>query len=383
VTGADASLRGGSVGKAWGFLRFRGLPTNQNKSKFPQVVNLSYVDASPNITAYKTASTSFPNTLFVSAAGNTNTNFWNGNQILLDREHQLFPASLGGKYPNFITVGAINEDGSPARFSYFGVNVVDLAAPGENISSSIRDEQTVGVPTKSAFMSGTSQAAPFVSFTAALLFKLDFDDVSVIRRRIIASTDFNPALKGLVWSSGSLNIGKALAVRNDIIQLKNIDKSNKPDLVQGLIIEPLNLSVSVPVSSGMPLTKLILPVEQIRKIIFNYDTDVDGTIWSALIVSPGKENLEDGPRSLTFIKCRIDDIDSIRFLRDTGMGYLEARVSKVGIEEVSEITLADPPQSFPRRSRVNRAWNALFKEVPKSSFAAAIAMTEITFGDIR
>lgn len=89
--------------------------------------------------------------LFVAAAGNTGA----------DNDKQpMYPASL--KLDNLISVTFIDADGFMTGYSNYGTTSVDLAAPGNDIYSTI-----VG---SYYSMSGSSMAAPQVTAVAALLY---------------------------------------------------------------------------------------------------------------------------------------------------------------------------------------------------------------------
>jgi subtilisin family serine protease len=157
--------------------------------------------------------------LFVIAAGNGVEKVENGRRfrqgIDIDR-NKVFPASY--KLPNLIAVSAISPDGKTiATFSNFGPGTVQLAAPGADIESTVRhqDNRLFG------FESGTSQAAPFVSLTAGLIWAKDSKlSVSMVRKRIFYTADQDSNLSKFV-SHGRLNMLKAISVNQDLIELND------------------------------------------------------------------------------------------------------------------------------------------------------------------
>jgi subtilisin family serine protease len=90
------------------------------------------------------------NVVFVTAAGNEAAN----NDV-----KKSYPASE--RLPNVLSVAAIDAMGRLAGYSNYGINTVDLAAPGVNIRST--------VPGGYDTYSGTSMATPHVTGTIALL----------------------------------------------------------------------------------------------------------------------------------------------------------------------------------------------------------------------
>lgn len=134
-----------------------------------------------------------PNTLFVIAAGNDTSD----NDKLPD-----YPASI--KAPNKIVVAATNGYSEIAEFSNTGAVSVDVAAPGVAIEST--------APTNSYFfMSGTSQAAPFVTNAVALAKDanpaLSAADIKSI---ILGTVDVKAWLKGKVATSGIVNKARVI-----------------------------------------------------------------------------------------------------------------------------------------------------------------------------
>jgi hypothetical protein len=109
------------------------------------------------------------------------------------------PQYLSRFFPNVITIASTDEEGKPSSFTNYGVRSVQLAAPGENIQSSI----LVGME---APMSGTSMASPLVAGVAAGI-RADFPKISAadVRRILEYSATRDPRLAEVVSTSGWIN----------------------------------------------------------------------------------------------------------------------------------------------------------------------------------
>ena len=169
--------------------------------------------------------------LFVAAAGNPATGVGTNLDTAISDHSFGYPARLSKDSPNLIAVAAHDGAGNIDCFSNYGPTSVDLAAPGFEVDSIVS-------PATNKPLSGTSQATALVSLAAALLYSEGITTPGAIKRRLIASTDFRPALRDKVFSSGILNVEKATAFTHDILQFKDFH------IETGEIISPLSISIN-------------------------------------------------------------------------------------------------------------------------------------------
>jgi thermitase len=133
--------------------------------------------------------------LFVTAAGNTGDN--NDDPTL-----RRYPC--GYDRPTEICVTASNQNDALPSWANYGVATVDLAAPGNNIYSTLRNG-TYG------YISGGSMASPQVAGAAALILSTAYFSATDLKADILNNVDPIPALSGLVRTGGRLDICKAIA----------------------------------------------------------------------------------------------------------------------------------------------------------------------------
>lgn len=160
--------------------------------------------------------TGFERSLFVVAAGNNGIDISSTNR-------QLYPAMFGGEVRNnVITVTSHDTDGKLSSFANKGEKHVDIAAPGCEIPSWIKSTLT---PT---YLSGTSQSAPIVSFTAALYKTMRGATATEIKNRLIYSGDLikDVAERQLIRSRATLSPLKMLLPHFDYLNAF-IDGENK------------------------------------------------------------------------------------------------------------------------------------------------------------
>lgn len=117
------------------------------------------------------------------------------------------PAPAAFRLPNMINVAAINSTGSLSSFSNFGATTVDLAAPGENITTTGTGHGYID------FAGGTSFAAPFVAGVAALVRSQhpEFTAQQVVQR-ILSTTKPLSSLSGKTITGGIADAYYALRV---------------------------------------------------------------------------------------------------------------------------------------------------------------------------
>lgn len=166
------------------------------------VINLS-ISYHREISGLKPILDQHRNALFVVAAGN--------KPGRVSGEH---PAALGGQYPNLIVVGSLNQDGDfETKQSTWSPAHVEIAAPGCRVPVHEHDKERAIV-----LRSGSSLAAPLVSFTAAILNKYDFGGPADIKTRLLTSADYDLKLNGKVKGNLKLNIARAVAIANDVVE---------------------------------------------------------------------------------------------------------------------------------------------------------------------
>jgi subtilisin family serine protease len=148
--------------------------------------------------------------LFVAAAGNEHQN----TDLV---ENYYYPSAY--RLTNIISVAATDIHNNLLASSNWGKTRVDVAAPGENIFSTLPGGRY-------GYMSGTSQATAFVTGMAALLLSQNPKLTPVeIKALILASVDKIPQLEGKLATGGRVNAYQAL------IALRGGKPATKPGLV--------------------------------------------------------------------------------------------------------------------------------------------------------
>jgi serine protease len=130
--------------------------------------------------------------LFVAAAGNEG--------VSLDSS-PTYPASYNA--PNEIAVAATDDTDALASWSNYSADLVQLGAPGVNITSTV-----IGGGYQS--WSGTSMATPHVSGAAALVLSVCALPTSALKAALLDNVDPIPALASKTTAGGRLNVYRAV-----------------------------------------------------------------------------------------------------------------------------------------------------------------------------
>jgi subtilisin family serine protease len=182
-----------------------------------ELFNVSFrSEYSLGLQTYISQTTVINKSLFVVAAGNDSASLDDD-----PKKHKTFrdpnPDHGHKSLKNVIFVAALGRDGEHvARFSNYGGKTVQIAAPGVDIASTVRSGRL-------QTLSGTSQAAPFVTMTAAILHSEMPSNFSwqEIKQRILDTCDWVPTLEDYVKDGCRLNVLKATLVKTDLVELKD------------------------------------------------------------------------------------------------------------------------------------------------------------------
>lgn len=191
IAGANGSL----TSSDW----IRGLYFAKNNGV--NIVNMSFAGDLPS-KAERDAIQNFPG-LVVVASGNGGADAIGDN---IDGDPS-YPASY--RLPNMISVAATASGDALGKFSNYGPQSVDIAAPGVNIlgASSIQNGTSYY-----QYMSGTSMAAPHVTGLAALIWGYKPSlTMAEVRTAILESGDPIALLKGKTVTGRRINASNALA----------------------------------------------------------------------------------------------------------------------------------------------------------------------------
>lgn len=258
--------------------------------------------------------------LFVAAAGNDSAN--NDSQ-------PTYPASYN--VDNVIAVAAVDSTGALARFSNYGKNSVDIAAPGVDILSSVLNDEYKKY-------SGTSMATPHVAGVAALLKAYEPSmTYAQIKQRLLATTRPLSSLRGKT-QKGLVNAFNALTNQSGGVDPNDPESWTKADF--SLVSpSPYENNFSQTYEVEMPGAKKIAVFFSTFKTEYRFDTvvfkDAAGTVlgvWS-------------GDNSQTWSPIAEGDKITLEFTSDTSIVDQGFAITKIGYkaDQPSEPQQPTPP----------------------------------------
>jgi thermitase len=125
--------------------------------------------------------------------------------------------SYPAAYPEVLSVGAINPDGSRAEFSNYGT-YLDVVAPGTGIPSTF-------VHHRYAALSGTSMAAPHVTALAGLILSLnpELSNIEVMNIINRSTVDLGTPGNDPFFGNGLINVYNAMQLASKRIEATNTE----------------------------------------------------------------------------------------------------------------------------------------------------------------
>ena len=210
--------------------------------------------------------------LFVAAAGNNGLNI---DSI------PVYPASYD--LENILSVAAINSSGSLAGFSNYGVNSVDIAAPGVAIFSTMSADSSACTTSPPCYTSwnGTSMAAPHASGVAALMLGINNSlTPEELIQNILDTARPTATLNGKILTGGELDSGAAVAlsISSGRIQFSNYVPGQ--NVLQGSTITLTGIAIS---SNQNDISSTIIWKDEAGQVIgtgstLNYVADTNGVL---------------------------------------------------------------------------------------------------------
>ena len=151
---------------------------------------------------------------------------------------------------NIISVAASNYNDKLASFSNYGVNSVDLAAPGVSIYSTTKSGEY-------KYLNGTSMATPYVTGVAALIKSQNPSMTATqIKSKILDNCDILSSLSGKVATGGRLNAAKAMGIS---APTPTPTPTPIPTSIPTPVPTPIPTSIPTPVPTPIP-TSIPTPV---------------------------------------------------------------------------------------------------------------------------
>ena len=265
-----------------------------------------------------------PDFLFVVAAGNYNSALGQpkpgGTAV-----HHHYPASYGGPdnegQANLITVAGLYKEDTGWRrawFSDYGSSHVELGAPGCAVPVVHYERDEESWTSRPRYEDGTSFAAPLVSFAAGLI-SSERSDLSApqIKNRILAAADLVPALVAEIADGRTLNLVKAAAVSQDVMEAGGQILRGSMQLIDVARGAPLQPNDPLPIrcvegpQDGLRLSEVV-------KIVPSFNREIGSPVAAQF---PDRVYAVRGAkRQLKSLSCALTDEIAVQFQREGTVG---------------------------------------------------------------
>lgn len=191
------------IGPEGGYTSDAILAVNYAKAKGVKITNNSWGGGGFSQALYDAIKGS--NSLFLAAAGNDGTN---------NDSSPHYPSNFD--LSNILSVAAIENTGNLASFSNYGVTSVDIAAPGQDVLSTVPAFTPGDYSSAYDYFSGTSMATPMVTGAAALFLSKNPSAAPLtIKDAILKNATPLSSLNGAVLSGSMLRADKVVNFQPD------------------------------------------------------------------------------------------------------------------------------------------------------------------------
>ncbi len=197
-----------------------------------------------------------------------------GNYASNNDAAPFYPANYVTQADNVVTVAAANATGGLSNYSNFGATTVTLAAPGDNVLSTLPGGR-YGV------LSGTSMAAPMVSGAISLLWDAHPDwTYRQVLAKLRSSVDADATLAGKTITGGRL----------DLARLLDASTSPPPAVVPPTVTPPVTPPVAPPATATPAVVSATFGgarAGQFDRVSVTFGQPVNPAAIGAIVTGPG------------------------------------------------------------------------------------------------
>ncbi len=217
--------------------------------------------------------------LFIAAAGNDGQN---------NDQYPHYPSSYD--VPNIIAVAATDKYDNMAYFSCYGLESVDLGAPGRDIFSTTPGNNY-------ASYDGTSMATPHVAGAAALIMA-QYPGIThtELKAKILDSVDSISALDGKSVTGGRLNVYNCFDVNLQpelVVTATSPAKANQGStFIVDVAVSNIGIEAATGAEATITLPEGLMTTESLTKIIGDIESGIPASVsWSINAENTGMHDI--------------------------------------------------------------------------------------------